>query len=156
MKNTNDFSDSFYPKVYKHGLNTKFVFLLLCLPFLFMLHESTTYILWEQFPNLTALSLLKNLWIIIVSACFIYISVTRFIGYKITLLTNGIKIETLFGVEYIMCNCIYSYSYYFNTVGNGVRLRLIDKPNTESIKNVFLILNPTKLSAIGSKTFLVQ
>jgi len=43
MKNTNDFSDTFYPKEYKHDLITKIVFLLLCLPFLFLLYNSIAY-----------------------------------------------------------------------------------------------------------------
>lgn len=101
MKNTNDFSDTFYPKEYQHNLITRIVFLLLCLPFMFMLHESTTYT-FEHFSNLTALNLLKILWFFIVPVFFIYFLITRFIGYKIILLTNGIKIETIFGVKYIV------------------------------------------------------
>jgi len=126
MKITIDFSDTFYSNEYKHDLITKIVFLVLCLPFLFLLYDSIAYF-FEHVSSLTILNLLKRLWFIFVPVCFIYFLITRFIGYKISLLANRSKIESLFGVKYIEHSCISSYSYYFNSTGNGVLLTIFDE-----------------------------
>jgi len=104
--------------------------------FLFLLYDSIAYF-FEHFSSLTILNLLKRLWFIFVPVCFIYSLITRFIGYKITLLANSIKIESLFGVKYIEHSCISSYSYYFNSTGTGVLLTIIDESKTETIKREF-------------------